>query len=162
MNKSQLKEFIVQAPSKAATALARNQKIHASAKVIIRVGWWVVGVITALDVVLAFDGIPENTWSELMRQYGRTHLILPWLCGVLIGHLFHPKDDLQPLRNRDPREGSSFIALLSVLLLVVGIGAFFLNRCFPPYIMTIVAILGIGAGNFLWPIRRDPNKWNWT
>lgn len=51
-----------------------------------------------VDVRLAVDHIPRNTWSEMGRHVARLTPVLPWAVGVLAGHVFHP--DIAPLRGQ--------------------------------------------------------------
>lgn len=149
------KESILQAPSKAAAIFAKNRQFHKAAEKISLVGWVLVGLIVLCDVWLAADGRDGNTWSELMRTYGRTHLILPWLCGTLIGHLFYTRDNPRLWGNLSLQQGSSLIFWFSAIFFLVGIVAFQKKLNVPSIFMTLTAFAGIGAGHFLWPFRRD-------
>lgn len=44
--------------------------------------------LVALDVVLAFDGIQGNTISQIVWSLSKQSPILPFVAGVLAGHLF--------------------------------------------------------------------------
>ena len=112
------------------------------------------------DIKLADDNLDGNTWSELMRIYGQQQVVLPWLCGVLIGHLFH-LNDIPPKGKLNSVEAYNFIFWLTVLMVGIGGGAYFWKIDFPEIIMTIVALVGCAAGYLIWPIERKEDKWTW-
>jgi hypothetical protein len=156
-----MNKLLVHAPNIVAVRVARNPKVHSSVRTINRIGWALVFLLALYDVRLALDNIDGNTWSELMRSYGQRHLVLPWLCGVLVGHLFHHKDNLKPLGNLDSQSAYTLIFWLSAIFLVISVGMHYLSRSVPDYVMTIVALLGFLAGHFVWPIKREEGKWKW-
>jgi hypothetical protein len=156
-----MKILSVHAPNIVAVEVARNPKVHSSVQMINRLGWVLVLFLALYDIRLALDAIDDNTWSELMRVYGQRHLVLPWLCGLLVGHLFHHKDNLKPLGKLGSESAYAIIFWLSAVFLVIGIGAHYLNRSVPEYLMTIVALLGFLAGHFVWPIKREEGRWKW-
>ena len=123
-----------------------------------------LGALTLLgaDIWLVLYGEPGSTWSELMRTYGQRHVILPWLCGVLVGHLFHHKDDLQPLGGKlSSTEAFNLIFWISAIILGFGLVVNWGNYNVPEVLMTIVAALGVATGYILWPIHRETNGWTW-
>lgn len=116
-----------------------------------------------LDVLLLDDGIAGNTWSELMRTYGRAQWVLPWLCGVLIGHLFHQADEAQPAGNLTAPEAYNAMFWLTVIVLIIGSALSVSGGAVPEVAMTLVAALGCAAGYALWPLNRKENgpPWEW-
>jgi hypothetical protein len=111
------------------------------------IGLIVAGILIAIDVWLATDRLPGNTWSELLRELSRDTLFVPWSLGVLMGHWFHPVDDLQPLAG-----GASIWMLIggTVVLVAVGLILRFALKYTPP--AWPWALGGLVAGAALWPV----------
>jgi hypothetical protein len=65
-----------------------------SKPIVLWIGGGLLAVAIGLDVWLAADDVPANTWSELLRLAAYETPVLPWACAVLVGHWFHPKDGL--------------------------------------------------------------------
>ena len=126
------------------------------------ISWLGILFLITYDFLLADDGIKGNTWSELMRIHGQRHLVLPWLCGVLIGHLYHYDDNLLPLRGKitEP-QAYNLIFWLSLIILGFGFLTEALNWDINIYVMSVFAIVGCVAGHYIWPIKREANKWKW-
>ncbi|MDH3499303.1 MAG: hypothetical protein OEM97_04210 [Acidimicrobiia bacterium] len=101
-----------------------------------------VAVLIVVDIVLATDADPGNTWSELMREAAKKTPVVPWLAGLVVGHWFHPGDDLDPLI--DP-PGNALVLLLLTVAVLAGGGVVEL----PPWLPLLVAA-PIGA--FVWPV----------
>lgn len=118
--------------------------------------------LVVLDVQLLEDGIDGNTWSELMRTYGQTQWGLPWLCGVLIGHLFHPNDEAAPAGNLTVDEAYNAMFWLTSLVFLMGSGMWAVGYEPPEGLMTLVAVLGGVAGYYVWPLNRQEDPpWTW-
>lgn len=47
-------------------------------------------MLIAVDVALAIDNVPGNTFSERIRVHSRTSSFIPWAAGAIAGHLFLP------------------------------------------------------------------------
>lgn len=45
-------------------------------------------VVLVWDVLLYFDPIPDNTVSKAVREASKKWLIIPFLAGVVCGHLW--------------------------------------------------------------------------
>lgn len=119
-------------------------------------------VLIVFDFQLLEDGIEGNTWSELMRTYGQTQWGLPWLCGVLIGHLFHRDDEVAPAFKLTADEAYNVMFWLTGLVLLFGTGMWAVGYQPPEVAMTLVAVLGCAAGYYLWPLnRKDDPAWTW-
>src|SRR5262245_44696520 len=114
-------------------------------------GLIIAGALIIIDIWLVLDRLPGNTWSELLRELSRDTLFIPWSLGVLIGHWFHPVDDLQPVAG-----GASIWLLigLTVILVVVGLILRFAAKFTPP--AWPWALAGMVAGAALWPVQVAP------
>lgn len=101
-----------------------------------------VAVLIVIDIALATDPEPGNTWSELMRSAAEATPVVPWLAGLVMGHWFHPGDELEPVI--DPPGNALVLLALSGIVLVIGA----VVRV-PPWLPFVVAA-PIGA--FVWPV----------
>lgn len=45
-------------------------------------------VLIVWDLIVATDGKPGNTISEITLYYARRHPVIPFALGVIMGHLF--------------------------------------------------------------------------
>lgn len=43
--------------------------------------------ILAFDVYLYSDGVPGNSLSQTIIEYGRTSMLVPWFVGLVMGFL---------------------------------------------------------------------------
>ncbi len=116
--------------------------------------WIFIWVMVVWDVFLALDAVDGNTWSEVMRAASVGNPVLPWLFGILIGHLYHHRDDLAPIFDSDAAE--SVLMLLTLLLIVAG----FVFNGLDGWQVTVMALAGIAAGYLLWPKHRQA-EWHW-
>ena len=55
-----------------------------------------VSAMVVVDIVLAVDEHQNNTFSEIIRGWSASTLAVPWVAGVVAGHLFHPFDYERP------------------------------------------------------------------
>lgn len=101
-----------------------------------------VAVLIIVDIALAADPEPGNTWSELVRSAAAATPVVPWLAGLVMGHWFHPGDELEPVI--DPPGNALVLLVLSGVVLVIGT---VVNV--PPWLPFVVAA-PIGA--FVWPV----------
>lgn len=116
--------------------------------------WVVVWILVVWDVYLALDGTKGNTWSEVLRVASQDNAALPWLFGILVGHLFHGRDDLSPIVHRDAAQ--TLLILLTLVLGVVSTAGVTLGG----WLVAITGAAGIGAGCLLWPKHRQA-MWHW-
>lgn len=114
---------------------------------VIPIGIALLAAFIGLDIYLAVDRLPGNTWSEILRQWAIVTPLIPWIYGILGGHFYHPVDGLDPWI--DPPGN---IALLVWLTAVIGlIGVAFAKSGNPISPWTVV-IPGFIAGALLWPV----------
>jgi len=111
------------------------------------IGLIIVVVLIIVDVWLAVDKLPGNTWSELLREASRHTLFVPWSLGVLLGHWFHPIDGLAALAG-----GASIWILVGLSAVLVGVGLLlrFVVKWEPP--AWPWALGGMVVGAILWPV----------
>ena len=148
-------------PRQIAESISESPRLRRSLEWVNLLCWVAVLALVAYDILLVIDSRIDGTWSVLMRKYGRSRLILPWLCGVLIGHLFHSQDDQRPWFNLSAAHAYNLIFTLSLLFWLESIVAAAMKWDFPDYVMTITAAAGVVAGCTLWPMRRKTENWSW-
>ena len=116
--------------------------------------WTVLWVLVIWDIYLAADAIDGNTWSEVTRVASRGVPFLPWFMGAFLAHLFHHKDDLSPILDRDASQ--TLMVLLGGALVAWGLaGAELQGWQFPA-----TALGGVVTAYFLWP-RHRWGEWHW-
>ena len=117
-----------------------------SLPIAITVGLILLGLLLGFDVYLAADKVPGNTWSEILRQWGKSTPFIAWFWSVMLGHWFHP-ESVKPILGQP---GSvALLIWLTSLLVVWGLG---LSRAGYPIPSWTVIVPGILAGVFLWPV----------
>ena len=105
------------------------------------------------DIVLTTDKIEGNTFSELLREYGKKSPIFPWTLSFLAGRWFHPGDKLKPILNNLP--DAYTVVLVAVLTaVVVVIGVLYKRYCgaeswIPPW---IIVAAGLILGSVVAPV----------
>ena len=105
----------------------------------------IIGLVIA-DVVLALDEEHQNTPSEIIRWVSRYTAVVPFGLGVLMGHWFHPNDDLEPLLgSRSPL----YLLILGLLVGVAGPILGFRERRLAAWPW---ALAGSVLGAALWPV----------
>ena len=114
-------------------------------------GLIIVGILIGVDVWLAVDKLPGNTWSELLREFSQHTLFVPWSLGVLMGHWFHPIDDLEAVAG-----GASIWILIgaTVVLVALGLVLRFVAKYTPPAWPWVLG--GLVAGTLFWPVHVAP------
>jgi hypothetical protein len=112
------------------------------------VGLTLLAALTGIDLYLAFDKIPGNTWSEIIIMWAKATPIVPWICGVLSGHFFHPYDSMKPLFGQP----NSMVVLVWTSC-CVGLAGIALVQSYgfhmPPWVPFVVACV---VGALLWPV----------
>jgi hypothetical protein len=118
--------------------------------------WLIFIVLVAWDVWLALDAVASNTWSEQMRIASGGKPVLPWLFGVILGHLFHPADGLAPVMEKDA--ALTILSMATVVAFVVGaFGLLSLSET----LVALTMLCGVAAGVLLWPKPRATSEWRW-
>ncbi|MCG8433991.1 MAG: hypothetical protein MJA83_08170 [Gammaproteobacteria bacterium] len=103
----------------------------------------VLVTMTVTDVILATDDIRGNTWSEIIRTWSSHTVLVPWIAGVLAGHLFHPFDI--------PEYSSLTEALvLSAFTVGVAVTGFVVPKPVPRWVQSVYFLGGTFAGSLLW------------
>jgi hypothetical protein len=111
------------------------------------IGLGLLGLLIGLDIYLASNGVRGDTWSELLRTWGKATPLIPWAWSVLLGHWFHP--DFTRTLFAQPTS-VAFLLWFTVVLGIAGVAA---NTVGTPIPAWTVIIPGIIAGVFLWPVR---------
>ena len=114
--------------------------------------WIVIGlsllaILLGIDVYLATNNVPGDTWSQLLRRWGEGTPLIAWTCGVLMGHWFHP-DSWKPLLGQP----TSVMILIwfTVTLGIIGLGFRAIGHPLPSWMVLLPAFL---AGGLFWPVR---------
>lgn len=129
--------------------LPENRVVEAVTKKSVLIGLGVlVGALIVVDVFLATDEVGGNTWSELMRIAADKTPVVPWLCGLVMGHWFHPGEALDPLI--DPPGNALALLLMSAIVLVIGYVV-----VLPPWLPLVIAA-PIGA--LVWPVATNRER----
>jgi hypothetical protein len=121
--------------------------------IVIILGCIIVAVIIGLDIYFLTDSVSDNTWSEIIRKFGKRTPLAPFACGVLSGHFFWPEllKEFIPLLGQP---GS--VALLIWAACVVGIIGLGLVESGITFPLWLAFLIGTVGGVLLWPVGR----WN--
>jgi len=99
----------------------------------------VVAALILWDVFVAITPEEGDTISEVIRDYGRGHPVIPYGLGVLSGHFFWPA------KNRI-HAAITFISLGSTGILLTALGLMY-NLDWPAI---LVLFFGILVGHLVW------------
>jgi hypothetical protein len=119
-----------------------------SATFAITLGLILTSLLIGLDIYFAVDDVPGNTWSEIIRSWSKVTPIVPWVCGVLSGHLFHPFDNLKPLFGQP----HSIAVLVWTSFVLLFLGLTFNKYGFEPASAAITFGCAFVIGSVLWPV----------
>lgn len=89
-----------------------------------------------------------------MRSAGENYPSLPWILGAFLSHLFHPKDDLQPIIEADAAK--TVMVTLTLFIFTLG----WLGPPLNGWQIALTALLGMTAAYLLWPKNRLA-EWHW-
>lgn len=113
---------------------------------ILMVSVFTLGV--GLDFWFVFDGIRENTWSEIIRRYAELSVLIPYIMGVLMGHWFHPFE-----------EGGQFYTARMLGLVGITVAAIIASIFiriywlpFPNWLLITSVLVGMFSGLMLWRV----------
>lgn len=109
----------------------------------ITIGLSLLGILIGLDVWLAMDKTPDNTWSEILAGWSNKTALVPWIWSGLAGHFFHP--NAEPIIKQPG--GVVLLIWLTVAVAVVFSSKF--GFTVPAW---TVLIPGFIAGALLWPV----------
>lgn len=104
---------------------------------IIAIGW---------DFVVALNGIPRDTISEVIKYWARQFPLIAYAWGVLGGHFFWVRRAGPIVEYGLP----SYTLLAATAFLVVYIGIF-IKQTGGVYYPYWFFVAGIFAGHFIWP-----------
>lgn len=110
------------------------------------IGILMVVLFLGIDVYLASDHVPGNTWSEIAHYLGILSPFLPWCWGFLAGH-FWPYNGYRPFNHTN---GIFVLVWLTWTIVVLGLGCRQAGYPIPPWLPLIPAYF---AGWMLWGIR---------
>ena len=112
--------------------------------------------ILIFDVFLAADGVPGNTWSELLRDAGMRHWWIPMAWGFLASHFWWNGDypqwhDMWMLWA---------LGVGSLLLNIITAVVMFNHGLVVPVWFNVVMFSGVGPvlGRLFWPQKRKPRR----
>jgi hypothetical protein len=105
------------------------------------VGLSLIAAFIGYDVYLATDGVRGNTWSEIARKFAKASTFLPWACGVLCGHFFHP--------DAGAGRHVGVLVWLTFVVVIAGMVSKRAGRPVPPWVPLLPGCL---AGCLLWAV----------
>ena len=108
----------------------------------------IISLLIGLDIWFAVDKIPGNTWSEMIRSMAFFTTFIPWVCGILSGHFFHP--GWQQAFERP----TNFAVLiwLSMATSIVGFAILRSNFQYNNWVPMITFLIAVFVGAKLWPV----------
>ena len=108
-------------------------------------------VLVGWDIYVTVNAIRGDTISEIIARLGRNYAVLPFLWGVVVGHLFWS------VRHIGHKKSKLAVLWCWVLMLLA------LDLVDVYDIAPIIPLfVGIVAGSALWPTQRDSvNLGNW-
>lgn len=110
------------------------------------IGVLVIAVLVVADIVLANDRTKDNAPSQIVRWVSRFTAAVPFGLGVLMGHWFHPDDNLEPILGaRSPL----YLLAIGVVIAVGGVIMGWQRKSIAPWPW---AIAGAILGALLWPV----------
>ena len=111
------------------------------------IGLVLLGLLLGIDVYLATDKVVGNTWSEILRTWSKYTPFIPWFWSVMIGHWFHPNNNLQPILGRP----NSLVLLVWITWLLI-LGGMIMDHLGHPIPAWTIVPFGILAGVLLFPV----------
>ena len=144
----------VGAPARVANRVSQST-LAGTRRQVSRLCWAILIGLIAWDLYLEGDATPDNTWSEVMRGASGRYPVLPWLLGLLLGHLFHPQDSPEPVVDREA--AASVLAVGTFAF--IGLG--FASVAWPVWWAGALALVGLFAASLLWPMERRTEDWRW-
>ena len=118
-----------------------------SLKIVIPIGLGLLALLVGVDIYLAMDKLPGNTWSEILRRWAVATPLIPWIYGVLGGHFYHPIENLEPILSKPGN--IELLVWLTILVGMVGLG---LLRAGNPVSPWVGVVPGFVVGALLWPV----------
>lgn len=113
------------------------------------IGLIIIAVLIIWDIFLAADKTDGNTWSEVLRHWGKLTLLVPWCWGGLGGHFFHWLSKPKPIIDRP----GNVILLVWLSVLVAMISVIFHRFGFEQsFWLYVFFVLGSLTWMFLWPV----------
>ena len=108
----------------------------------------IVAALIGLDIYFAVDGVAGNTWSEMIRKMAFVTTFIPWVCGVLSGHFFHPG-----WRSAIERPGNfAVLVWLSAVIAIMGMGVLRSGWAYVNWVPMITFFVAVFVGAKLWPV----------
>lgn len=104
------------------------------------VGLSLVAAFIGYDVYLATNHVKGDTWSEVARRFAKASTFLPWACGVLCGHFFHPE--------AGAGQHVGLLIWMTQAVVVAGMVCKRAGRPVPPWLPLVP---GFVAGWLAWP-----------
>ena len=117
-------------------------------------------IVIAYDIFIVIEPSRGDTISRMLLTFSYRYPVIPWLWGILSGHLFWH------LKVRDKKvfgineNKYRVIALIGAISLTVALivlncfGLFFINPC-------LLLLVGVVVGHYGWPqYIEGKSKWN--
>ena len=113
----------------------------------IPVGLSLLAILIGLDIYLAVDGLKGNTWSEILRSWGRSNALAPWIWCGLAGHYWHWMEKSRPI-IKNPGNIVTLV-WLTLLVFIISTAA---TRAGLPVPAWVIAPIAFVVWGFLWPV----------
>lgn len=109
--------------------------------------WGVVAILTAWDIVAVLNTTPGDTESRTILRLAREWHTIPLCFGIIVGHLFWPRQNPGFNLTRDAAKYAILVPLLTMLFIV----DFFVKL--PLGVMPVLPLVGFFLGHYLWPMN---------
>jgi len=114
-------------------------------------------LILVIEIILGLEPKPDNTFSHIFRGWAIVGLAGAFGWGTVVGHFFHPVDDLRSIFY--PRLSSTWnlvVAVAPILLFAIAdviVAALAHNWVYPPWVPPISLTVGCVWGALVWPVQ---------
>ncbi len=107
-------------------------------------------VIAAVDVFLAKDATPGNTWSEAIKTWGQNTMFIPYLYGVLGGHFFGPYGNVF---GWETPYKLSVLTFIGIVLVIAGVAIRYNHISMHGALPLAVLLFGTACGAIIWGFK---------
>jgi hypothetical protein len=121
-------------------------KIIIAAVAVALIGW---------DIFVAINGCEDDTISEVILNWSKELVSVPFAYGILLSHFFLPRKQVPSWWKKLLGVGLSGVAMIGIDIYSHngGVGFGWMNSC-----LLIPVVLGAVIGYFCWPQQKTPDK----